>query len=248
MKSWHEEDLILYVYGEHPKREELERALAGEPELRDRLEALRRDLERIEDPASDPAANFEDRVWHRLRPRLESPARSRWADLWSSWLSVDRTGFRLAAAAAVLTVVAVSAYVAGRSSLAPDPVEPAAPEMASASDAARDRVLFASVSRHLESSGLLLTDLANAPATGELGEEAEWAQALLASNRLYRQAAERSGQRRIVALLDELEPVLLELSHRPAAGGVADLQNQIEDRDLLFKVRSVSGRLDSTRL
>jgi hypothetical protein len=251
VKNWHEEDLILYFYGEHPRREEIERALAADADLRERLEALRRDLERVEDPARDPGPDFENRVWGGIRPRLESRShdgRSGWRWL-AGWLPGDSFSWRPLAGVATLLLVAIVSYLVGqRNSLVPQPSIDALAVEASSSSAARDRVLFASVSRHLESSGLLLTDLAKAPASGEIGGEAEWARALLASNRLYRQAAERAGQRRIVALLDELEPVLLELSHRPAAGGVADLQDRIENRDLLFKVRSISGRLDSNRL
>jgi hypothetical protein len=240
VKSWLEEDLILHHYGEHPRSEEIERALAEDPDLRRRLEELRLDLERVEDPAIEPEPAFEDRLWRALRPRLERRGArwtNRWTNLWPGF------SFRLVAMAATLVLVAGLAFLLGRQSVP----EPAPPSVA-ASSAARDRVLFASVGRHLESSGLLLTDLANAPSDGDLGGEAEWARALLASNRLYRQAAERSGQRRIVALLDELEPVLVELAHRPTGGGVSDLQHRISERDLLFKVRTVGGRLESHRL
>lgn len=236
MKSWLEEDLILHYYGEHPRSEEIERALAEDPDLRRRLEELRLDLERVEDPATEPEPAFEDRLWRALRPRLERRS-AWWTGLWPGFT------WRVVAMAATLVLVAGLAFVVGRRSV-PEP----APPSAAAAETARDRVLFASVGRHLESSGLLLTDLANAPSDGELGEEAEWARALLASNRLYRQAAERSGQRRIVALLDELEPVLVELAHRPSGGGVSDLQHRISERDLLFKVRTVGGRLESHRL
>ena len=243
MKSWREEDLILHFYGEHPRREEIERCLAEDPDLRRRLDALRRDLERVEDPASEPANDFEDRVWRALRPRLERRESSWWSYGWTHLApSFD---FRWLAMAATLVLVAGVGFLVGRGS-APEALS--APAAASSSAAARDRVLFASVGRHLESSGLLLTDLANAPSQGDLGEEAEWARALLASTRLYRQAAERAGQRRIVALLDELEPVLVELAHRPTSGGVSDLQHRISERDLLFKLRTVGGRLESHRL
>jgi hypothetical protein len=65
------------------------------------------------------------------------------------------------------------------------------------------------------------------------------------SNRLYRRAAERSGQRRIVALLDELEPLLLELAHSEAAApdDLANAQRRIENTDLLFKLRVTGERL-----
>jgi hypothetical protein len=44
-----------------------------------------------------------------------------------------------------------------------------------------------------------------------------------------------------VALLDQLEPVLLELANAPADLG--DARRRVDDGDLLFKVRIVGGRL-----
>jgi hypothetical protein len=75
---------------------------------------------------------------------------------------------------------------------------------------------------------------------GDLEIEQQWAATLLASNRLYRRAAERSGQRRIAALLADLEPLFLELTHAGdpgVAGSVDTARERLESRDLLFKVR-----------
>lgn len=240
MKSWPEEDLVLYLYGEHPRAGEIERSLAEDPALARRLERLRRDLAPFDALAlPELPADYEERVWRQLRPRLAEPALPRLAGRW-----VGGGSWRLAALAATLVAALAGAYLAGRSAERHD----LAPELAGAlpsalTPAARERLLLASVTGHLESSAMLLTDLANAPAGGTLGDEPAWAESLLTSNRLYRQAAERSGQRRIVALLDELEPLLLELAHAPARGEVRDLQHQLEQRDLLFKVRVLGTRL-----
>jgi hypothetical protein len=265
VKPIDEEDLILFFYGEHPTPAEIERALETDPELRRRLDELRRDLSQVDDPASEPGPGFEDRLWRRLAPRLERPT---WRDRLFDFGRLGRLGrlgrpgnggdapafgWRPALLAALLAGVALAGYWAGRRDAAPAPLVaedpgPAVVPLVPKAAVGRERVLLASVGRHLESSSLLLTDLANAPASGELGDEAEWARALLASNRLYRQAAERAGQRRIVALLDELEPVLVELAHHPSSGGVVELQHRIDERDLLFKVRSVGGRLEQQGL
>ncbi len=240
MKSWPEEDLVLYLYGEHPRAGEIERALAEDPALARRLERLRRDLAPFDaQPLPELPADYEERVWSRLRPRLAEPAPRRLAAR-----LLGAAPWRLAALAATLVAALAGAWFAGRSAARHDIAAELAGALPSAlSPEARERLLLASVSGHLESSALLLTDLANAPAGGTLGDEPAWAKSLLDSNRLYRQAAERAGQRRIVALLDELEPLLLELAHAPARGEVRDLQHQIEERDLLFKVRVLGTRL-----
>ena len=100
--------------------------------------------------------------------------------------------------------------------------------------------------------------IANAPAEidpdAPRATRARWAASLVASNRLYRRAADRAGHRRIVALLDELEPLLLELAHSVPDGATTGdtdsvasakvareeltaTQQRIEEKDLLFKLR-----------
>jgi hypothetical protein len=249
VKSWRDEDLILFVYGEHPKGRELELELEARPELRERLAALRRQLAVFDEPAApEPRPGLEDRVWARLRPQLASGRGVREPHRILGWLGIGRA-WRLAAVAAALVVTLLGAFVLGRRSVAPPPVTVAAAQPFSA--AARERLLASSVSGHLESSSLLLTDLSHAAPDQGLGEERDWAASLLAENRLYRRAAERAGQRRIVELLDELEPLLVELANTPAgsAGGeVTSLQQRIDERDLLFKVRVVGARLRSSTL
>ena len=49
----------------------------------------------------------------------------------------------------------------------------------------------------------------------DLASEQERAGDLVADNRLYRQTAARAGDGRVASVLDELEPVLLEIAHGP---------------------------------
>ena len=245
MKSWPEEDLVLYLYGEHPRADEIEGAIAGDPALARRLDRLRRDLAPFDAlPLPELPADYEERVWRQIRPHLAEPAPRRLASR-----ILGTAPWRLAALATTLVAALAGAYFAGRSAARHD----LAPELAGAlpsasTPEARERLLLASVGGHLESSALLLTDLANSPSGTTLGDEPAWAESLLTSNRLYRQAAERAGQRRIVALLDELEPLLLELAHAPERGEIRDLQQQIEERDLLFKVRVLGTRIGAGNL
>jgi hypothetical protein len=238
VKSWRDEDLILHFYGEHPRAGELERDLAARPELRERFEALGDDLATFgESEVPEPRPGLEERVWARLRPRLEE---RRPRPAWRGW--------RFAAVAAMLVAAVLGAYLAGRRSVAPTPEHRSASAERPLSAAARARILRASVADHLESSSLLLTDLSHASAGQSLGDERAWAASLLAENRLYRRAADRAGQRRIVALLDELEPLLVELANGTAGDEVPSLQRRIDQRDLLFKVRVVGSRLQAPNL
>ena len=69
---------------------------------------------------------------------------------------------------------------------------------------------------------------------------------LVTSGRLYREAAVRSGDPALAAVLEELERVLLEVAAGPEALQPADLeklQQRIESRGLLFKVRVVGTQV-----
>ena len=100
---------------------------------------------------------------------------------------------------------------------------------------------------HLERSERLLTELANAPAEGpvDLSAERQWAQDLLAANRLYRQSSRQGGRPGLASLLDELEPFLLELAHgthrNPGRRPRRVLRARLEEQTLLFKMRVASS-------
>lgn len=250
-----EEELVLHYYrewGESADRERIERALAEDAELSARFERLKRELEalpKLEVP--EPAPDLAARVWSRIRPELE-PRRSRarifdFVD--SQWTL--RPAFALAAAA---TLALAAGILIGRGSREPVlPTPPVTAESTALSVEARERLLLASVSEHLDGSERLFTTIANSSDASTLAEQSEWAASLAVTNRLYRAAAERSGQRKIVALLDELEPLLLELAHASSdATATADelsaTKRRIDQKDLLFKLRVAGDRLErSTR-
>jgi hypothetical protein len=110
-----------------------------------------------------------------------------------------------------------------------------------------DRILLVVVGDHLDNSERMLLELTNADASRGLDVTAERRRAteLVSANRLYRRTAEQHGDARIAALLADLEPVLLELSHaddRLSPDEVASLQKRIDSKELLFKVRVVSAQ------
>ena len=252
MSNRSDEELILSFYGEHPDPEAMAADLAADPALRQRLAELTRDLgalAAVEPP--EPRPGLEQRLWARLRPELDRPPSRR------AWPGLPTLRWAWSAAA-VLGLLALG-FLAGRQTArratpvaVPSEREAsAAPSERQASDligalpaAARQRVLAAALTEHLESSERLLVQVSND--SSALAEERRWAAALLDSNRLYRLAAERAGQRRVAALLGELEPLFAELANPTGETTPADLRaarEQISEQDLLFKVRITRSNL-----
>ncbi|HKV08474.1 MAG TPA: hypothetical protein VJ725_10065 [Thermoanaerobaculia bacterium] len=230
MKLPDDDDLVLYFYGEAENPEEIERLLAGSPELAARYETLKRVLAAVDAlPVPERPESYGARVWARLRPQLEAPARRAWWPV--------RLDLRWALTGATAVLLLAVGFLAGR--LSPRPVMP---------EEGRERILLAAVADHLDRSERLLMEVKNGDASG-LEAERAWARDLLAANRLYRQSAGQGRNPRLAALLDELEPFLLELAHAPEGEAPAeeldDLRQRIDDRALLFKVRVVSHRLEN---
>src|SRR6185436_10876197 len=239
MRELHDEDLILYFYGEAEEPEAIREILASSPELSARYESLRQTLD-----AAGHALNVPERpdsygaeVWEKLQPRLQ-PHRSRLLPFRPRGERHRELAGWLAAAVLLLAI----GFLAGR--LWPRPGEAVA-----LSAEARERILTRTVATHLERSERLLTEVANAQTDGsvDLSAERRWAQDLLTANRLYRQITRREGRPMLSSLLDDLEPFLLELAHSPSempAEDLEDLRARIEEQALLFKMRVVSQRLE----
>jgi hypothetical protein len=112
-----------------------------------------------------------------------------------------------------------------------------------ASGDAGDRLLVSVVSDHLDTSGRVLLEVANATTDQPPVTSASRADDLVNANRIYRQTAQQRGDERIVQLLSELEPILLELANADGSlqgKKLAELQKRIESKGLLFKVRVMS--------
>jgi hypothetical protein len=235
MKTYTDDDLVLLFYGEAEDPVAIREALAADPELRARYEALESVLSAVDLPVPERPEGYGARVWNRLRPKLER--KSFW-----SFLSTFLLKPRLAWAAALLLVVV--GFVAGRFW----PQEQVAQTLP---EPARDRILAGEVAGHLESSERLLIEVANAAPSEDLDLSAEraWAQDLLEANRLYRQSARHGGRKRLATLLDELEPFLLELAHATDESSPEEMQalrDRIEEQALLFKVRILGERLEQS--
>ncbi|HEX7088376.1 MAG TPA: hypothetical protein VF198_18600, partial [Vicinamibacterales bacterium] len=169
------------------------------------------------------------------RPGESGGGRSAWR--WQPWMAV---------AAAI--VLAVGAFLAGRASRVNEAPADATPVRAERLDPAaiRDRVVLAALGEHLDRTERTLVELVNSDVDGRVDISAEqaWARDLLEANRLYRQAAQ--GRPALAQVLDDLEPVLIEIANSPprlTAAEFQSLRDRIEERSLLFKVRVTGAEL-----
>jgi hypothetical protein len=106
-----------------------------------------------------------------------------------------------------------------------------------------ERVLFTALDEHLQQAEALLVEVRNAPDRDSLSLERTTAEDLVSAGRLYRQTAEYTGQAGVVRMLDDLEPVLVEVARSPQRIGEQDrqwLRTRIDDDNLLFKVRAIA--------
>ena len=232
-----EEQLIAYVLGDADERARAEvDAHAAECETcRGEIAALRATLEAAADsPVPERGDDYGAAVWARLEPRLAAPGVGRVGAPvnWRAWL----------AAAAILLAV-VGAFLAGRFSRnAAEPQQAVNTSTAADRRAIRDRVVLAALGDHLDRTERALVELVNNDANGtvDISAEQSWARDLLEANRLYRQSVRSSGSLAIASLLDDLEPVLLDIIHSPSTLSADEfhaLRARIEDRSLVFKLR-----------
>lgn len=257
MPELRDQDLILYYYGEARDREVIRRRLDASPADRERYDELCRVLELVDSQAvPEPWDDYGDRVWQRLQPRLAEATGSRFRERWRAWWSPRRLA--PAASVAVLVTLAFLAglyWPAGRvdSPTTSPRLAAGEPTLAEREQrvAGRERILLVSVGEHLERSEMLLVELVNAPPDGatDLSGELRRAEELLPFNRLYRQAARRSGQAAVAEVLDELERLLLDVAHSDdlTVADLGDLRQRIEGGGILFRVRVVGSRVESQK-
>lgn len=216
-----EDQLVLVHYGEMP---EGHKHLEECEECREQLASLVRTLELVE--LEEIPARGDDYgrwVWWRIRPALST--------------SRGRTIARWAAVAAAVVMMLAAAFYAGRMSS-----NQSQEALRAANRRRSDHVLKVALNEHFERSGLVLVELANQQVDGpiDLSAEQERAEVLLTSNRLYRQAASGSGQRQTAEVLEDLERILMEISHSPSKLEPAEyeeIRQRINEAGILFKVK-----------
>ena len=120
--------------------------------------------------------------------------------------------------------------------------------MAAADPQARERILLLAVGDYLDRSQMMLVELANTETHGpvDITAEQERATDLVSESRLYRQTALHTGDVRVAALLDELDRVLLEISHAPSRLEPRDLEKlreRLRADGILFKIRVLGSNV-----
>jgi hypothetical protein len=252
MNHLNDEQLILFHYGEAPEAEGLARHLDTCASCRRSYEALRALLAAgvyWEPPPRD--ALYGERVWARLEPQLRAVQASAPAALdgppvdaaarrQAGWLTAlrDLLRPRVVALAGYGAVLAMLVLVLVQSS--PRPEEPLQSTPSVQMDQARERVLLSSLGDHFDRSQIMLLELTNQDESFDASIAQEWAQDLLATNRLYRQAAASDGEAAMANVLDDLERVLLEVAHTPGepqAQPASLRATRADARDMLFKLR-----------
>ena len=231
MNHLSEEELILHYYSEETD------AFAAEEHL-DRCDACRAhyaSLQRVLNvvdalPVPVRGEEYGGEVWRRIEGRL--PSRRRWWSLGGSW--------RWAGAVAAFASLVVVAFLAGR--MYPKVHPKTAPVETMADKQGGERVLLVAVGDFLERSQMVLIELGNANPSAKLdiSSEQERASALASENRLYRQTAMHTGNTAMAGTLDELERVLVDISHEPSQMAPRDLENlqrRLESAGILFKIR-----------
>jgi hypothetical protein len=246
-----DDELVLYHYrdGLTPARiAEIDDALFVDGDLRRRMNALLRTLNEVDalvPPEAD--AGLESRVWDAIAPRLSTTTRetpledaSRWRAWWRhAWAP------RPLALAAVLLLAALG-WRYGSQGPAPMPDGP--PIATTAGDPrGGERLRSWYVAEHLRTTERVLQTSANVADGSALQPDRARIADLLAQNRIYQQAAERSGDQRTAALLRRVEPVLIDLANRTESGAIQEQDGwraHLAQSDLLFQMRVTSSALE----
>jgi hypothetical protein len=241
MKHVSEDDLILYFYGEAAEADALAQHLVDCDTCRAEYSRLRSTVNAIELPVPERAADYEAQLWGTLRPRLSSQAPRR--SFWVEMLSPQRW-----AAAGATAVIVLAAFMAGRFTR-PQP-NANAPTLANVQTAktGSEKVLMSAVGDHLDRTQIVLVELVNTRAEGQvdISTTREFAQSLVDENRLYRQTAIHDKDNEIASVLDQVERVLIDISHHPdsvSADELEQLQQRIAAQGVLFKVRVIESKV-----
>ncbi len=247
------DELVLSYYGE-PDLGARQDHLDSCDECKAELTRLAQILDRVTPfEVPEPDDTYEAHVWDRLQWRLRGEKKHARRAEWIKWT----------AAAAMLALAFLAGLLWNRRQNAGFDTTPIAHNdttspNTTASTAAqqqqgRDRILLVVVGDHFDESERMLVELTNlSPGEGnDISTERDRAGELLASNRLYRRTASQRGEESVATLLDELEPVLMQIAHAPSQVSAEELraiQKRVEKKGLVFKLRVVRADVRATAM
>jgi hypothetical protein len=237
-----DDDLVLHCYGEASDPAAVDAHLAACPECRASYESLQTTLAAVDDEAPARGPDYGAQVWQRLQPKLGTEGRVNLIPAWPTAVASRRERFapRRLLWTGALAASLLAAFLLGRY-LPRGPGE-------GTSGPVRERILLLAVGDHLDRSQVVLLELLNADplASRDVTTERISAEELLSANRLYRQAAARSGDAGVASVLEELERVLIEVANGPSELGPQDLaalRRRIESQGVLFRVRVIGSQI-----
>ncbi|MFL6447026.1 MAG: hypothetical protein ACJ746_04985 [Bryobacteraceae bacterium] len=222
MRHLSDEELTDAYYGERAPA--VQDHLRECPECRMKLGRIEETLGSLEQYiVPEPDASFEERVWKDLSRRLPQKKRP--------GFFVFRPVVFAPALASLLVLVLSLWLMTDRRRHGPVGI----------SSQAQARVLFNTLTDHLDRSEILLAEVANAkPGSDALKTAQAMARDLADENRLLRLASNRAGDMPRGALLEDLERVLVSVANAPdnlSPNDLSALQERIDEQGLLFKVR-----------
>jgi hypothetical protein len=235
MSHLSEERLLEHYYGEEEDSPEVRRHLEGCPGCRALYGEVQRTLNLVDSmrtPERD--GDYGAQVWRRIEPLLPVRRHRGWLAVRLPW-----------AAGLAFAGIMAAAFLAIR----PHPQSPPSAQ-AAADPQAGERVLAVAVGDYLERSQMVLSELANASPKGpvDISAEQERAIDLVNENRLYRQTAAGANDAAVAGVLDELERVLLDISHGPSRMSPQELETlrqKLESEGILFKIRVLGSNVRS---
>jgi hypothetical protein len=240
MKHLSEEELIELYYGEAARPasahfEACRECRAQYTELKQSLDAIR--------PTAVPqkSAGYGEQVWEALQPRLIRHEKKTmgWRRGSSGWVQ-----WRPATLALGCAVLLAAAFVSGRY------WERHTTKNNNAATNANPHTTQGTVvvvlTEHLDRTERLLVALDHADSSdhAENAQLQSEARELLASNRLYRTSAGRSGDRALAGALDRLEGVLAEIANNPSltAEDLERVRKEMNTQGILFEIRVLKTR------
>jgi len=235
MNHLSQEDFVLQYYGEPTVEPETAAHLASCEFCKERFQELQRVLNSLNHGAvPERGEDYGAKVWNRVAPHLGARPASAIPPQWRVWGAI-----------AAMLIVGVGAFWIGRSTTTPHPTSKTADNRG-----VKERILLVALTDHFERSQMVLAEIENAE-TGKNGSmdvsfERSQAEDLLDANRLYRLTAVANGNLEAASLLDDLERVLVDISHAPehvSRNEMETLRQRIEDQGLTFKVKVFSTGL-----